>query len=93
MFRIFEESLSEVAQQLIVEVVKNSDVSKFLNPDGRSEDDKNICELFLHVKEFSDTGMAIVNKLDFKTLKFYDWFSNDANHICKCTIFSAYARY
>lgn len=92
LFKIFDEQLSEVAKPLIVDAVRDFDAGKFLNH-SENEADRMMSELFLKVKKFSDIGLSIVSKLDFETLMFFNWFSNDANHICECPVFSANARY
>lgn len=91
MFRIFDEKLSEIAEPLIVDAAKSFDAGNFLH--GKNEADKALCELFFKVRKFSDLGLSIVGKLDFFSLRFFSWFSNDADHMCECPIFSAEARF
>lgn len=91
LFKIFDEGLSEIAKPLILDLAKDFDAGKFLKH-AESDADKMLSELFLKVKKFSDIGLSIVSKLDFETLMFFNWFSNDANHMCECPVFSANAR-
>lgn len=91
LFKIFDENLAEIVRPLTADVAKKFDVGKFLN--GTSEADKELSKVFLKLKTFSDIGLAINTKLDFQTLTFFEWFGNDAGHMCECPIFSANARF
>lgn len=65
-----------------------------VSPFDRSEYKKNdkMLELFLEMKSFSNKGMKVVGSVEFKTLTFASWFSNEADHACDCPLLSAIPR-